>query len=809
MLRKIQLFWRDSGITQKLTLAFGSLMASILIIFALCIFLLNYSLKEKEESFFFIRQISDMVLSLNWKIEASRGLEKDFFIQYPKAGYTRAYNEYAGPSRDLIRQMEAITAGLQQLLEKSRFRQEKDINLELLLMAQERHAKTLNEAVDAVSKLIHPEIGIEPVLSDTLSLLGETLLPGSDPGIVTLFLKLQTLHHDYLLKRKRPVMQSSFNVIAKLRDRIPSDSHLTDIQKSNVLACLDKYVSTGEKIIETDAVLDQKIREFKLQENTLNEVTDKMVRFTNQETEFLQEKTNRLSNLIKGFMVAATIVSLGFIWSVSRLIGNSITSNIIKLSKAATEVKNGNLDTQIHINSRDELGNLAGDMNSMTFRIKGLVNNLEQMIIDRTRSLDHTNEQLKIEILERKKTEESLRASLSERKQAEMEKISLESRLRQAQKMEAIGTLAGGIAHDFNNILFPIIGYTEMLMEDFSENDPVRNSLNEIYTSTLRARDLVKQILTFARQEKNDLKLMKIQPIIKEALKLIRSSIPATIVISQNLQPDCGPVKAEPTQIHQIVLNLSTNAYHAMEANGGELKVNLKEIKLGPYDLVNTDITPGPYACLTVTDTGLGMNKDIVDRIFEPFFTTKEKGKGTGMGLSVVHGIVKAMNGAIKVYSEPGRGTEFRVYLPIIENISEKQSFLVEEPITGGTERILLVDDEEAILTMEKQSLVRLGYHVTSRTGSIEAFEAFHTNPDRFDLVITDMSMPKMPGDKLAVELIKIRPEIPILLCTGFSEAMTAEKIKSLGIRALLMKPVAIRELAKKIREVLDGSKKV
>lgn len=374
--------------------------------------------------------------------------------------------------------------------------------------------------------------------------------------------------------------------------------------------------------------------------------------------------------------------------------------------------------------------------------------------------------------------------------------------------MEAIGTLAGGIAHDFNNILFPIIGYTEMLMEDFSKNDPVRNSLNEIYTSTLRARDLVKQILTFARQEKNDLKLMKIQPIIKEALKLIRSSIPATIVISQNLQPDCGPVKAEPTQIHQIVLNLSTNAYHAMEANGGELKVNLKEIKLGPYDLVNTDMLPGPYACLTVTDTGLGMNKDIVDRIFEPFFTTKEKGKGTGMGLSVVHGIVKAMNGAIKVYSEPGRGTEFRVYLPVIENISEKQSFLVEEPITGGTERILLVDDEEAILTMEKQSLVRLGYHVTSRTGSIEAFEAFHTNPDRFDLVITDMSMPKMPGDKLAVELIKIRPEIPVLLCTGFSEIMTAEKIKSLGIRALLMKPVAIRELAKKIREVLDGSKK-
>ena len=382
--------------------------------------------------------------------------------------------------------------------------------------------------------------------------------------------------------------------------------------------------------------------------------------------------------------------------------------------------------------------------------------------------------------------------------------LELEAQLRQVQKMESIGTLAGGIAHDFNNILFPIIGHTEMLIEDIPEDSPFRGSLNEIYTGSLRARDLVQQILAFARQEKSELKLMKMQPIITEAMKLIRSTIPTTISITQNLQPDCGPVSADPTQIHQIVINLTTNAYHAMEKDGGEIKVNLKEVELGEYDLINPDMTPGLYACLSIGDTGVGMNKDVMDRIFDPFFTTKEKGKGTGMGLSVVHGIVKRMKGEIQVYSEPGKGAEFQVYLPVVGNAYEKQASTADEPIPGGCERVLLVDDEEAIIAMEKRILDRLGYQVTARPGSFEALEAFRANPDKFDLVITDMSMPKMPGDKLAVELIKIRPDIPILLCTGFSENMTDEKISPMGIKGFLMKPIMIRDLAQKIREVLD-----
>jgi PAS domain S-box-containing protein len=385
------------------------------------------------------------------------------------------------------------------------------------------------------------------------------------------------------------------------------------------------------------------------------------------------------------------------------------------------------------------------------------------------------------------------------------EQRKLEAQLQQAQKMESIGTLAGGIAHDFNNILFPIVGHTEMLLEDVPEDSPHRNNLKEIYNSSLRAKDLVKQILTFSRQDTNELKLMKMQPIIKEALKLIRSTIPTTIEIKQNLQSDCGVIKADPTQIHQIIMNLSTNAYHAMEDTGGELVVSLKEIELGALDLINQDMTPGAYACLTIVDTGKGMNKTLIDKIFDPFFTTKEKGKGTGMGLSVVHGIIKSNGGAIQVYSEPAKGTEFKVYLPVIKSSSKKlEIHQMKEPIQGGIERILLVDDEDAVVTMEKLMLERLGYQVTSRTSSIDALEAFRANPNKFDLVITDMAMPNMPGDKFAFELTKIRPDIPVLLCTGFSEAMSEEKAVSLGIKGFLLKPIVMKDLSHKIREVLD-----
>ncbi len=381
----------------------------------------------------------------------------------------------------------------------------------------------------------------------------------------------------------------------------------------------------------------------------------------------------------------------------------------------------------------------------------------------------------------------------------------LQEQLTQALKMEAIGTLAGGIAHDFNNILFPMFGYLEMMLEDVPKDNPLRGHLVEVFNGAKRARDLIKQILTFSRQSDHERKPLETQRVIREALKLIKSSLPTTIEIRKDIQKDCGLVLAESTQIHQILMNLCTNAYHAMEATGGKLTITLKEVELAAEDLKDPAMIPGLYVCLTVADTGPGMEQSIIDRIFDPYFTTKEEGKGSGLGLAVIHGIVKNHGGYISVYSEPGRGAEFKVYLPVIKKQKETAKVETDTPIQKGTERILLVDDQGIIVDIERQMLERLGYHITARTSSIEALEAFRANPDKFDLVITDMTMPNMTGDKLAGEMIKIRPHIPIILCTGFSEMISKEGAESLGLKGFLMKPVVLKELSSVIRKVLDG----
>ncbi len=390
---------------------------------------------------------------------------------------------------------------------------------------------------------------------------------------------------------------------------------------------------------------------------------------------------------------------------------------------------------------------------------------------------------------------------ITERKRMEKEKKKLEARLRQAQKMEAIGTLAGGIAHDFNNILFPILGYSEMLMNDAPDNSDLKRDLSMIFNGTKRARDLVKQILAFSRQREYDLKPIKVHLVVKETLKLIRSSIPATIDIMQNII-DCELVMADYTQIHQVAMNLLTNAYHAMEKKGGKLKVTLKEVDLRADDLKG--MPPGTYVRLTVSDTGIGMDQSTIDRIFDPYFTTKKEGKGTGLGLAVVHGIIKSHGGHISVYSEPGKGSEFHVYLPVIK-AQQKTKQIEIQPIKKSNERILVVDDEKMVVEIQQKMLKRLGYDVTSCTSSVEALKAFQANPDNFDLIITDMTMPNMTGDQLAQKIMEIRTDIPIILCSGFSEKMSNEKAKSLGIKKFLMKPVLIKDLSITIRRALDN----
>ena len=387
------------------------------------------------------------------------------------------------------------------------------------------------------------------------------------------------------------------------------------------------------------------------------------------------------------------------------------------------------------------------------------------------------------------------------------EQKAMEERIQQSQKMESIGKLAGGIAHDFNNLLFPIVGCTEMLLEDVPADSPLRQKLNTIFKGAMRAKELVQQILAFSRHESREVKVMRVQSVVGDAMKLIRSTIPTSIAIHQHIDPDCGPVKADPTQIHQVVMNLATNAYHAMEETGGELSVSLGEVDLGADEVLRLDVEPGQYACLTVKDTGTGIDEKIKARIFDPYFTTKEQGKGTGMGLSVIHGIVKSAGGGILVESAVGKGAVFRVYLPVVKAFLEPPDIQPRQPFPGGTERILLVDDEADIAGTVTAMLEHLGYSVDSRTSSIDALAEFRARPDRYDLVITDMAMPALSGHELASEMVGIRPDIPVLLCTGFSERLSRAKADLPGIQGILMKPIVIQDLSRKIRELIDAKK--
>ena len=383
----------------------------------------------------------------------------------------------------------------------------------------------------------------------------------------------------------------------------------------------------------------------------------------------------------------------------------------------------------------------------------------------------------------------------------------LEQRVQQAQRMESIGTLAGGIAHDFNNILFPIMGMSEMLLEDLTPGSLAYDNADEIYQAGKRGRDLVTQILAFSRQSENKRIPVGIQKIMREVLKLSRSSIPANIEISQCIQNDCGLVMADPTQIHQVAMNLITNAYHAVEQTGGRISVELREVELKPDDLNVSTLKPGRYIRLAVSDTGHGIDPAIMDKIFDPYFTTKKKGKGTGLGLATVHGIVKDHNGDVLVASELNQGTTFSVLLPVFKQRSAKDDVSVDVSFPTGTERILLVDDEEAIMRLERLMLERLGYHVTPRVNSIEALEAFKADPGRFDLVISDLTMPNLTGDRLAEKLLAIRSDIPIIMCTGFSERMNADEAKKMGIQGFLLKPVVKSEMARMVSNVLETSK--
>ena len=386
------------------------------------------------------------------------------------------------------------------------------------------------------------------------------------------------------------------------------------------------------------------------------------------------------------------------------------------------------------------------------------------------------------------------------------EKASLESQLKQAQKMEAIGTLAGGIAHDFNNILTAILGYADLAKERIKDAHQSTQEIDEVIKGGCRARDLVKYILTFARQGQQIITALLPAPIIKESLKLLRASIPTTIEIRQEIDDQCGIILADPSRLHQVMMNLCTNALHAMENEKGTLYVSLRKKHLTNEELEGQPgIAPGFFVELTVSDTGHGMDQQTIARIFDPYFTTKEFGKGTGFGLALVHGIVRDCNGFIKVDSEVGKGSAFKIYFPVAEQQTADHSCeTARGPLLSGHERILVVDDEKSIIDFVKAALEGLGYQVTSADSAAKILDIFKRNPEKFDLLITDQTMPGMTGLDLARQFASIRPELPVILCSGYSSAVNGEKVKGSNIKVLAAKPFTTRELAGYVRQALD-----
>ncbi|HSO59847.1 MAG TPA: response regulator [Desulfobacterales bacterium] len=395
-----------------------------------------------------------------------------------------------------------------------------------------------------------------------------------------------------------------------------------------------------------------------------------------------------------------------------------------------------------------------------------------------------------------------LEKKVEERTQALAES---ERQMQQVLKLQSIGTLAGGIAHDFNNLLFPIIGYTELAMDDIPPENPARKSLEEVLKAASRAKELIQQILTFSRRNGRERSPIRVPMIIRETLKLLRASIPTTIDISADLEENCSPIMANPTQMHQVVMNLCTNAYQAIRKTGGKIQIRLGEVNIGYEEMAQRiGIKMGPHLHLVVQDDGVGMDASVLERIFEPYFTTQEPGKGTGLGLSVIHGIVKNHGGFITVESRPGQGSSFHVYLPTIDEMAQDIEVEIHATETGGGERILLVDDEEQIVAMEKQLLEKLGYQVTACASSSEAWTVFSARPDQFDLMITDMTMPHMAGDRLSEKILDIRPNLPVILCTGYNDMIDADKALAMGIRKFVMKPLEKNELSRAIRSALE-----
>jgi len=467
-------------------------------------------------------------------------------------------------------------------------------------------------------------------------------------------------------------------------------------------------------------------------------------------------------------------------------IGNNMSKPLTNLVNQTKRFRRQDFSQRVPESGPQEVGLLAGAFNEMAQELNKSYSELKNNLGE----LSKANNNLAREMAERQRAEESLKQK--------------ERQIQTAQRLEAIGTLAGGIAHDFNNVLAAILGYTELTILRLHDPNRARDYLQEVLVAGKRAKHLVRQILTFSRQSDSEQQLVDLKPIIQEVVQLVRATLPTTIEIKYQVHEEIGWVFADPTQIHQVLMNLCTNAEHALRSDGGILEIGLEPFEVTEHiSASHPELTPGPHITLTVHDTGCGIPSEIAQRIFDPFFTTKGIGEGTGMGLAVVHGIVTSHHGTITLDSTPGSGTTFTIHLPCHHSPHTERTDTDRIPIPKGTGCILFVDDEEALAKLGKQVLEELGYNAIICTNSLEALDLFRATPTKFDAIIADQTMPRMTGEHLAKECLRIRPDMPIILCTGYSHSMTPEKANHMGIQAFLMKPIQNQELGLTLQKLL------
>ncbi len=569
------------------------------------------------------------------------------------------------------------------------------------------------------------------------------------------------LQYEQRLEEYLVYLKDSLELPIWRMDRSAFEKICKSFAKNDEIGMLKILDEDGEFIFETEPANEPDLIQNHVDIRHRNEVVGKIV--LGLKPSYYKQKNKELL-FISIFM--ASVMILGLVVSIRLVLNTHLRKPLNDLIQRIKEIASGNYHQVTKEYEQREIDSISSEFNRMADQIR-----------HREMSLVEAKKELENEIIQRKR---------------------MKDQLQQAQKMEAIGTLAGGIAHDFNNILSSIIGFGELVQEDLKPDSRTYSMQKRLIKSGLRARDLVHQILLFSRQSEIETKPVQPHLIIKEALKLLRASIPSSIEIKQNINSDCGHLLADPTQIHQIIMNLFTNAYHAIGDEGGTLTISLSSANITEEDISfsKLELDMGSYIIISIADTGHGMDAETVAKIFNPYFTTKPKGEGTGLGLAVVHGIVKNMGGIIKVYSEIEKGTNIQVYFPRLDLNEERSEHAKKVMLPRGSEHVCIVDDEQPILEIMQIGLENLGYNVTPFINAQDALDDFSHNVNKYDLIITDLTMPKMTGIEFVSKILEFKPNFPIIMCTGFSELINQKKAEALGIRAFLTKPVLKSDLA-------------